>query len=96
MDALNAKRVDVALRDEDRDMPLLPWIDAGNFNPGYLMRGLDKMPVRGDKPEWMHNQDYWREKDEFPLIDLDGTEFIYDGKRRAGKAPAEASSMAAA
>lgn len=24
-----------------------------------------------------HTQDYWREKDEFPLIDLTGAEFVY-------------------
>ncbi len=84
MDALGAHRVDVALRPEDADMPLLPWIDNDTFNPGYLRRGLDRMPRRGDKPEWMHNQDYWREKGEFPLIDLDGAEFLYDGKPVAG------------
>jgi hypothetical protein len=25
----------------------------------------------------MHNQDYWRERDEIPLIDLGGAEFSY-------------------
>ena len=52
-------------------MPLLPWIDPENFNPGYLMRGMHLLPKRGDKPEWQHTQDYWAEKDEFPAIDLD-------------------------
>ena len=47
-------------------MPLLPWIDPENFNPGYMMRGMHLLPKRGDKPEWQHNQDYWAEKDEFP------------------------------
>jgi cation diffusion facilitator CzcD-associated flavoprotein CzcO len=72
-----SKRVDVALRPEDKDMELLPWIDPENFNPGYLMRSLDLLPKRGDKPEWQHTQDYWREKDDIPAIDLDGPEFIY-------------------
>ena len=40
------------------------WIDPENFNPGYLMRGMHLLPKRGDKPEWQHTQDYWREKDE--------------------------------
>ena len=43
------------------------------------MRGIDQMPRRGDRPEWRHNQDYWAEKDAFPLIDLAGPEFVYDG-----------------
>ncbi len=78
MDARGARRVEVALRAEDRDMPLLPWIDPGNFNPGYLMRSMDRLPRRGDKPEWQHTQDYWRERSELPAIDLDGPEFRYD------------------
>ena len=78
LDRRGARKVEVTLRDEDRDMPLLPWIEEENFNPGYLVRGLDQMPVRGDKPEWMHNQDYWRERDELPHIDLSGAEFAYD------------------
>ena len=82
MDEVGARRVEVALRDEDADMPLLPWIEEDNFNPNYLMRDLDKMPLRGDKPEWRHNQDYWREREEIPAIDLDAPEFLYDGERR--------------
>ena len=53
------EQVVVALRPEDADMPLLPWIDPENFNPGYVMRGLHLLPKRGDKPEWAHTQDYW-------------------------------------
>lgn len=73
-----AKRVTVQLRPEDKDMALKPWIDPENFNPGYLMRSMHLMPKRGDKPEWEHTQDYWREKDELPKIDLDGPEFVYE------------------
>ena len=79
MDARGATRVEVALRPEDEGMAILPWIEADNFNPGYLMRGLDQMPRRGDKPEWRHNQDYWAEREAIPAIDLDGAEFHYAG-----------------
>jgi cation diffusion facilitator CzcD-associated flavoprotein CzcO len=72
-----AQRVTPALRPADRNMPLLPWIDSENFNPGYLMRGMHLLPQRGDKPEWQHTQDYWAEKDEFPAIDLDDPLFVY-------------------
>lgn len=77
MDEKGAKRVEVRLRPEDADMELLPWIDPENFNPGYLMRGMDLLPKRGSKREWQHTQDYWNEKDEIPAIDLDGPEFVY-------------------
>ena len=66
-----AKRVTPSLRPEDAGMPLLPWIDPENFNPGYLMRGTHLLPKRGDKKEWQHTQDYWVEKDALPAADLD-------------------------
>lgn len=78
MKAKGARAVRTALRPEDADMKLMPWIDPENFNPGYLMRGMDRMPRRGDKPEWQHTQDYWAERTELPAIDLDGAEFVYD------------------
>ncbi|WP_374471123.1 flavin-containing monooxygenase [Phenylobacterium sp.] len=81
MDEKGAKKVSLALRPEDRDMPILPWIDPENFNPGYLMRGLHLLPKRGDKPDWQHTQDYWSEKDVFPQIDLDDAAFVYEGAR---------------
>ncbi len=77
MQATQQRKVTVALRPEDKDMPLLDWIDGENFNPGYMTRGMHLLPRRGDKPEWMHNQDYWAEKDEIPAIDLTGKEFVY-------------------
>ncbi|HME20976.1 MAG TPA: NAD(P)/FAD-dependent oxidoreductase, partial [Acetobacteraceae bacterium] len=72
-----ARRVTVALRPEDKDMKLLPWIDTENFNPGYMLRGMHLLPKRGDKLEWQHTQDYWSEKDQFPAIDLDDKAFVY-------------------
>ena len=78
MDETGAAKVSVALRPEDADMQLLPWIDPENFNPGYIVRGLHLLPKRGDKPEWQHNQDYWGEKDVFPQIDLREAAFVYE------------------
>jgi cation diffusion facilitator CzcD-associated flavoprotein CzcO len=77
MKAKGARRVVPALRPEDKNMKLLPWIDPENFNPGYLMRGLHLLPKRGDKPKWQHTQDYWNEKDEFPAIDLEDGALIF-------------------
>jgi cation diffusion facilitator CzcD-associated flavoprotein CzcO len=86
MKAIGARKVTAALRPEDADMPLLPWIDPENFNPGYLMRDLAKLPKRGDKREWQHTQDYLREKSEIPAIDLDEAAFVYDGFTHARRA----------
>jgi len=78
-------KVSVELRPEDKDMALQPWIDPENFNPGYLMRGMHLLPKAGDKPEWRHSQDYWAEKDELPLIDLDDPAFVYEGQAAVAK-----------
>jgi cation diffusion facilitator CzcD-associated flavoprotein CzcO len=78
MKATGAAQVTPTLQPQDKDMPLLPWIDPENFNPGYLLRGLHLLPKRGDKPEWQHTQDYWTEKDQFPAIDLTDGVFAYE------------------
>ncbi len=77
MEARGLRRVEVALRAEEHNMPRGPWIDPEDFNPGYLMRGMHQLPKCGDKPEWRHTQDYWTEKDVIPAIDLEGGEFRY-------------------
>ena len=94
MDAIGAKRIEVALRDEDAGMTISPWIEPDNFNPGYIQRGIGQMPRAGSKSEWRHNQDYWREREEIPAIDLGGSEFVYDGKRAGGAQVAEATARA--
>lgn len=73
-----ARKVEPRLRPEDHNMPLLPWIDPENFNPGYMLRNMHLLPKRGDKPEWQHSQDYWTEKDDIPAIDLDDPAFVYE------------------
>jgi len=71
MDAKGASIVVPELRPEDNDMPLLPWVDPENFNPGYIMRGLDLLPMQGTREPWRHTQDYWNERKELPAADLD-------------------------
>lgn len=90
MDEKGVTQVRVALREEDKDMEILPWIDPENFNPGYLMRSMHLLPKRGANYIWQHTQDYWREKDELPNIDLDAEEFVYSGEKVRGKEPVDA------
>ena len=71
MESKGAHRVTPQLRPEDADMEIGLWMDPENFNPNYLMRSQHLMPKRGNKPEWMHNQDYWAEKDLLPAANLD-------------------------
>jgi len=78
MQAQGASRVDVRLPEAAHNAPLMPWIEDDNFNPNYLMRDIDKLPKRvGDLPEWRHTQNYWRERNDIPAIDLTAAEFAY-------------------
>jgi cation diffusion facilitator CzcD-associated flavoprotein CzcO len=77
MREVGARKITVALRPEDEGMPMLPWTDPDNFNPGYLTRGLHLLPRRGDKPEWQHSQDHWADAKAFLGIDLRDPTFIY-------------------
>lgn len=81
MDATGVDEVRVDLREQDKDMQFLPWMDADNFNPGYLMRSMHLMPKRGSDPIWEHTQDYWKERDELPAIDLTAEEFVYSRRQ---------------
>jgi cation diffusion facilitator CzcD-associated flavoprotein CzcO len=77
MERKGLKQVEVMLPPELASMELLPWIDEQNFNPGYLMRSMHLLPRRGADHAWQHTQDYWREKDELPAIDLEDKAFAY-------------------
>ena len=77
MDEKGYHRVEPALRPEDADLELGPWVDPDDFNPGYLNRGMHLMPKAGAKREWRHSQDYWSEKDEIPALDLEDPAFAY-------------------
>jgi len=83
MKAKGAKKVEVAIPPELSNMKLHSWMDPENFNPNYLMRSMHLLPQRGDNKEWQHSQDYWREKDEIPKIDLDDAAFVYSGAAAA-------------
>jgi cation diffusion facilitator CzcD-associated flavoprotein CzcO len=77
MEAKGVRRVTPALRPQDQDMALSSWFDPEDFNPGYLMRDMHRLPQRGSKREWQLSQDYWREKDELPATDFGDEAFVY-------------------
>ena len=77
MDELGVRTVVPELRPEDADMELGPWVDPENFNPGYLMRSMHLLPRQGDRQPWLHTQDYWSEKDELPVADLDDGALVF-------------------
>jgi hypothetical protein len=71
MDNRGATRVIPELRSQDLAVPVLGWLDPEDFNPGYMMRSMDLLPHRLDRPEWQLSQDYWTEREQLPLVDFD-------------------------
>ncbi|MFT4103044.1 MAG: NAD(P)/FAD-dependent oxidoreductase [Burkholderiaceae bacterium] len=78
MDARGATTVVPQPRPEDQGMPALPFITPDNFNPGYITRNIAIMPRQSDRAPWIFNQDYYTERDELPVADLE------DGSLRYG------------
>ena len=71
MDELGAHSVVPTLRDDERDMSTIPWVDPENFNPGYLTRSLHLMPRQGDRDPWRWGLEYAVEKEVLATADLD-------------------------
>jgi cation diffusion facilitator CzcD-associated flavoprotein CzcO len=66
-----------SLRPEDSEMPLSPWIDPENFNPGYVVRSGHLLPKQGNKPEWRHSHDYEVDKETLAAADLSDGTLVY-------------------
>ncbi|MEM7250828.1 MAG: NAD(P)/FAD-dependent oxidoreductase [Pseudomonadota bacterium] len=86
LDETGAQSIEPRLRPADKDMALTLWVDDEDFNPDYVKRSLKILPKRGSTREWQHTQDYWREKDEFPAIDLTDDLFHYRWGERSNEA----------
>jgi cation diffusion facilitator CzcD-associated flavoprotein CzcO len=66
-----ASTVVPTLRPGDEDMPLLPWSNPDNFNPGYVMRSQDKMFKQGDREPWTHMHEHDHDRVALPAADVD-------------------------
>lgn len=77
MDKLGAAEIRPHVPANVRALERMSWMDAVDFNPGYLQRGEHLMPKRADHPDWQHTQDYWQEKDALPALDLDTEALVY-------------------
>ncbi len=65
------------LRPEDANMSRNRWIDAEEFNPGYIERAHHRMPKSGDYEPWRFSPDYYTEKDQMPAFDLNEDALVY-------------------
>jgi monooxygenase len=75
MDERGFTTVVPALRDSEAAMPLRPWTDPDDFNPGYLLRSVHQVPRQGDRIPWRGTDvGYFDEREILPAADFgDGT-----------------------
>ena len=60
MDELGMRQATPRLRDSDKTMQALPWID--DFSAGYMQRMMHLFPKQGDSEPWRHTQDFAQDK----------------------------------
>ncbi len=77
MDEEHLQVVTPQLRPQDADMNRNRWIDENEFNPGYMTRAIHRMPKSGDYEPWRFSPDYYVEKDQMPLFDLNEDALVY-------------------
>ena len=80
MDAIGAGSCTPTLREQDRGMEPHTWIAEEEFNPGYMQRGGDLMPKRGENEPWTFTPDYYTEKDQLPNVSPDDDALMYVAK----------------
>lgn len=78
MDDKGAESVTPQLREDESNMTLGPFVDADNFNAGYLTRNMHLLPQQGGHQPWLFTQDYYQDVEDIPGADLDDGSLVYD------------------
>jgi monooxygenase len=60
MDDTGFRQCTPRVREEDRDMPAVPWITG--FSSGYMQRMMHMFPKQGDREPWINTQNYKLDK----------------------------------
>lgn len=71
MDNLGMQQCTPRLRPADQAMVAKPFIDPADFAPGYIRRGIGRLPKQGDREPWLNLQNYYQEKDTLPVASFD-------------------------
>ena len=71
MDAAGVRQCTPRLRPEDQAMTAKPFIDPDDFAPGYMRRGVGRLPKQGDREPWINGQNYYTEKELLPQASFD-------------------------
>ncbi len=77
MDANGSTMVVPELPADLAGMERLDWVEAENFNPGYLTRSMHLMPRQGAADPWRLRHDYTAEKDILPTADFEDGSLVF-------------------
>ena len=78
MDNQQTNVVTPTLRPQDANMNRNRWISEDEFNPGYFDRSNHLSPRSGDYEPWLFSPDYYEEKEQMPLFDLNEDALVYE------------------
>lgn len=53
------------------------FIDEDDFSPGYMRRGVSRLPKQSDRGPWTNIQDYYVEKDILPDLGFDDDVLVF-------------------
>lgn len=80
MDELGVRQCTPRLREEDRDIPALPWLQ--DFSAGYMQRAMHLMPKQGDRPPWQNTQRYAADKKMVRKAPLEDGALVFENPGR--------------
>ncbi len=83
MDEAGARQCTPRLRMEDQAMEARGFIDSADFAPGYMQRGIGRLPKQGDREPWLNIQNYYMEKDLLPEVNFDDGVLQFDNPNNA-------------
>jgi cation diffusion facilitator CzcD-associated flavoprotein CzcO len=68
------------LRPEDAGMNGKGFIDPDDFAPGYMRRGVQRLPRQSDRGPWLNCQDYYKEKDIIPALEFNDDALVFSNR----------------
>lgn len=77
MDQAGVRQCTPTLRSQDAGMNGKGFIDPEDFAPGYMRRGVSRLPRQSDQGPWVNSQDYYKEKDIIPNLEFEDDALIF-------------------
>ena len=78
MDENNIRQCTPRLRPEDKGVNSKAFFDPDDFAPGYIRRGVARLPKQSDVGPWTNGQNYYVEKDEIPEAGFDDGALVFE------------------